>query len=1015
LALNPALDMSQYAHKSWLVSEGFFKGEPRAIAQTPDGYLWLGTEFGLFRFDGIRRVPFEPTGVQLPSNNVRHLAVSRDGTLWIGTFKGLASWKGGVFTRYAEFAGNQVSTLFEDREGTLWVGTLGAPAGKLCGIRAGAVQCDADASRLGVGVLAISEYGGSIWVNAMTGLWRWTPGSPQLYWTQPIGQGRALIEGDNGHLWIGTSEGIKQLKGEKMEAYPSPTKGLFRPNRFHRDREGSLWIGTSRQGLWHSHQGHTDHLAVSDGLSGDYIQDLFEDREGSIWVVTSAGLDRFHDLAVSTISFRQGLSDVSVAAVLASSDGSVWLGTTDGLNRWLNGQITIYRKRNPRGSTAARTQTESLPVREIADNGLPDDVVGSLFEDRQGRIWVSTLRGTAYFENERFVPVTPGFGKAVHSIVQDTDDTIWINEQYQGLLHLSQGKLVDQIPPEKLKPGDFAVTLAVDHSPGGLWIGFFNEGLAYFKDGRIQKSYTSKDGLPEGRVNDLRLDSQGTLWLSTESGLSRFRNGRFTTMTAGNGLPCDSVHWMMEDDAGFLWVYTACGLVRFPRSELELWSTDPKHVLQALTFDGSDGVGSLTLPSGYSPRAGKTPDGRLWFAGLDGVNVVDPRHLTSNKLPPPVQIETITADRKIQWQNWAGSAASNLRLPPLTRDLIIEYTALSLVAPGKVRFRYKLEGRDRNWRDDTENHRQAVYNDLPPRPYRFRVQASNNSGVWNEAGASLDFSVAPMLYQARWFQALSLAAFVTALALLYQWRVRYLARQFGILTEARVDERMRIARDLHDTLLQSFQGLLLKFYSVTYDLPDRPTEAQKTLESAIEQARNAITEGRDAIQGLRSCAITNDLAQAMTVLGEEVGSHLNGDHSPEFLVQVEGAPRDLAPLLHDDVYRIAGEALRNAFRHSYARRIEIEIRYDERQLRLRVRDNGKGIDPKFLGAGGREGHFGLASMHERAKLLGGKLAVWSELDSGTEVELTVPASMAYARTTAARWSLFRKKDPVVHE
>jgi signal transduction histidine kinase len=448
---------------------------------------------------------------------------------------------------------------------------------------------------------------------------------------------------------------------------------------------------------------------------------------------------------------------------------------------------------------------------------------------------------------------------------------------------------------------------------------------------------------------------------------------------------------------------------------LDAWSRDPKSKVKFTLFDHSDGIRGRSTVSGYTPHVSKSRDGKLWFADLDGVAVIDPYHLPTNQIAPPVHIEQITADRKLYWKNLSGVAPSNLHLPPLTRDLVIDYTALSLLAPEKVRFRYQLEGRDRDWRDDLDNHRQVVYNDLPPRNYRFRVMACNNAGVWNEAGAFLDFSIAPTLVQDRWFQALCLAALLASLAVLYQWRIRYLARQYELRTEARVDERTRIARDLHDTLLQSFQGLPLKFHSVTYDLPDRPAQAQKTLESAIEQARQAITEGRDAIQGLRSCAITSDLARAITLLGEEVGAHLNGGHPPDFSVQVEGTPRDLAPLLQDHVYRIAGEALRNAFRHSHARRIEVEIRYDERQLRLRIRDDGKGIDPKFLGAVGRAGHFGLAGMHERAKLLGARLAVWSETDSGAEIELIVPASIAYAGTTAARWSLFRKKDPVVHD
>ena len=296
--------------------------------------------------------------------------------------------------------------------------------------------------------------------------------------------------------------------------------------------------------------------------------------------------------------------------------------------------------------------------------------------------------------------------------------------------------------------------------------------------------------------------------------------------------------------------------------------------------------------------------------------------------------------------------------------------------------------------------RQAYYGNVPPGAYRFRVSACNNSGVWNEAGTFLDFAIAPAYYQTTWFRLSCAAVFLALLAALYQLRMRQVARQFNMRLEERVGERTRIARELHDTLLQSFQGVLMKFYAVTHLIPNRPAEAQKTLESVIEQARRAISEGRDAVLGLRSSALgANDLALAISALAEELAAQPSSDqaakNAPEFRVQVEGAPRDLAPLVRDEVHRIASEALRNAFRHAQAGRIEVEIRYDQRQLRLLVRDNGKGIDPKIISGGGRAGHYGLPGMRERAKLAGGKLALWSELDTGTEAELTIPASVAY--------------------
>jgi len=345
----------------------------------------------------------------------------------------------------------------------------------------------------------------------------------------------------------------------------------------------------------------------------------------------------------------------------------------------------------------------------------------------------------------------------------------------------------------------------------------------------------------------------------------------------------------------------------------------------------------------------------------------------------------------------------------LIRDLEIDYTALSLVAPEKIQFRYMLEGHDKDWQD-VGNRRQAFYTNLPPANYRFRVMACNNSGVWNETGAYFDFTITPAYYQTTWFRLKCVAGFLLLLGALYRLRLRQVARQFNMRLEERVGERTRIARELHDTLLQSFQGVLLKFSAVRFLLPPGADEAQKTLGKAIDQAEQAIADGRDAVQGLRSSTVPdNDLARVISTLGEELAGNQSAQSRPAFSVDVEGVPQSLAPLLQDEVHRIAVEALRNAYRHAGARRIEVEIRHGKRQFRLRVRDDGKGINQNVVDAGGREGHFGLAGMRERAELVGGNLAIWSELDSGTEIELTIPASVAYAKPPSARRSIFLGK------
>jgi signal transduction histidine kinase len=386
----------------------------------------------------------------------------------------------------------------------------------------------------------------------------------------------------------------------------------------------------------------------------------------------------------------------------------------------------------------------------------------------------------------------------------------------------------------------------------------------------------------------------------------------------------------------------------------------------------------------------------LWFLPRDGVSVIDPRHLPFNKLPPPVHIEQIIADRK------TSEASSNLRLPALTRDLEIDYTALSLVAPEKNRFRVKLEGRDPDWKD-VGNARQAFYNDLPPRNYRFRVAASNNSGVWNEAGASFDFSIAPAYYQTTWFLAACAVALLALLWSAYRYRLHQIAREFNVRLEERVGERTRIARDLHDTLLQSFQGLMLHLQVVDDLLPQG--KAKDELEKTLDRADQAIAEGRTAVYDLRSSATTtNDLARAV----REVGNELATPDAATFRLVVEGPVRDLHPIIRDEVYRVAREALRNAFSYARAHHIEAELIYTDRLFRLRIRDDGQGIASGILEEG-RPGHYGLPGMRERAQQIGAKLTIWSGVGSGTEIELSLEGSMAYGTPPGSRLRLFRKK------
>ena len=789
LALDPSLDVSQYAHTAWNIQDSSLKGGVRSIAQTPDGYLWLGTEFGLLRFDGVRFVPWNPPpGQRLPSSNIRSLVAARDGTLWVGTLEGLASWKDGKLNTYSELAEQNVLTLLEDREGTVWVGTFQVPNGRLCAIQRVNVQCYGSDGSLGQWVWSLYEDGeGRIWAGAETGLWRWKPGPPKRYpMPHPIETSQALVEGDNRAGLLAVGEGLWQFMDEKIREYQIATPpGRLTPVNMFRDRDGGLWVGTLQRGLLHVHQGRTSVFAQSDGLSSDHILTLFEDREGNIWVGTTDGLDRFRETPVFSISVKQGLSNPSVESVLVARDNSVWLSTLDGLNHWNDGRVTTYWP-GGRGAYSARVRateqtrsafytSEKEAVGEIGDPGLPDSTVGSLYEDDRGRIWVSTPKGITRFENGRFSVVKEVPGGWVNVITGDTKAGVWISYQDQGLVHWADGKLVEEVPWSKFGGNVVASSVMPDPVRGGLWLGFFQGGLVHFKDGQLRASYRKNQGLGSGRVMGLQLDTDGTLWAATEGGLSRIRDGRIVTLNSSNGLPCDTVHWSVEVDAAF-WLYTACGLVRVARSELERWGSDSRRSIQFTVLDRSDGVRSRALLTGYTPRVSESADGRLWFTNLESVSVMDPRHLALNKIAPPVVLEEAWANKLTLAPDGQTS------VPPANNTFDFRFTALSFSAPEKLRFRYRLEPFDKDW-VDAGTRRTAHYTNMAPGKYSFQVAAANNYGIWNNQGASVRFVLQPHFYQTNWFRAFCTAVFLALPWAAYQFRVRQLQRDFRKLRD----------------------------------------------------------------------------------------------------------------------------------------------------------------------------------------------------------------------------------------
>ena len=965
-ARNVPGDVTQYGHAKWTLRDDSLRGYPRSVAQTRDGFLWLATDFGLQRFDGVRFTSWEPpAGSSLPGVVVRLLA-TRDGSLWIGTDHGLARWNGGALSAYRELDGEFVSALAEDRDGAVWAGTNGGrDNAKLCSIRDETIHCDGDEGALGRFVLAIHEdEAGDLWVGAATGLWRWGAASPTQYpVARPLGAINALVDDGRGTIVVAMARQLARLVDGTLEPLPVDSGLEVKPTSLLRDGRGGLWIGTQDNGLLHLHDGRTYRFGRVDGLSGTAVVDIFEDREGNVWVATLGGLDRFRDVAVGRLSTREGLFSDVVLSVLATSDGDVWMSTVSGLERWSDGAVQRYAIPGVSGT----------------------DSIGSLFEDGRGRMWVSSSLGLFSFEPGTTRPVRAGLpARQAQAFAEDAGGTLWISDPTSGLLGLRGDDA--EVVPWSTFGGNHARALFADPS-GGLWLGFDGGGVSRLENGRVQRTYTSAHGLGAGDVNNIHDDPHGALWVATEGGLTRIAGGRVDTLDVRNGLPCDAVKWSIEDDTGALWLQADCGLVRVERDERDRWISDPTSSVDLVAYDASDGaVGYADLGS-YGPKVTRAADGRVWLAGFDGVGIVDPRALPSNPVPPPVHVEQIIAD------GVTHAPPAVARLPARVRDVSIEYTALSLGAPKKVAFRYRLEGRDDDW-VEAGNRRQAFYTDLPPGSYRFRVIAANDRGVWNEDGAAWAFSIAPAYYQTNAFRLAAVASVILGLTLLYRLRLRRVTAQLQARLQERLDERARVAQALHDTLFQGFASSSMLLHVVADEIADE--EARSKLTRVVQRMNRIIDEGRESVSALRVPA-DDDLESALARDAE----HFKGERQIDVRLAIKGHPRPLDPLARDAVYQISREALANTFRHARAKHVEVDVEYSRNELTVRVRDDGLGIAPPIVDEG-RPGHFGLPGMRERAEQMGAVLRLWSREGAGTEVEIHVPAKTAFPDASPGR-------------
>lgn len=990
-ALDPNTRITQYAHKSWRIEDGSAPSAMYSITQTTDGFLWfLSSQGDIYRFDGVQFQPW-PLPAEISSiGRIRNIAGDRTGGLWALGALGIAHVKNGAVTAHFPLKGilPDPNNASEDTDGSIWIvrGNNGITE-PLCHVTETVLKCYGKADGIPITPVdaMVADGTGGFWLGGHTALVHWHSGTSEIYpleGQQPDSAGAGILSlarSPDGTIWVGMpaeapGRGLAKLEKGAVRSFVTPTfdgskTGVF-SLRF--DRDGNLWVGTASKGTFRVHGSVVDHYTRTEGLSGDFVRALFEDREGIVWAAGNHGIDSFHDLRVTTFSAVEGLGKDWATGILAGRDGSVWVANAESLDHIVNGTVSSIR-------TGA---------------GLPGRQVSFLLEDHAGDLWVGLDDGLYLFKHGRFrrlpEPDHQPLGLVV-GLVEDAGGNIWAEgaSNPPKLVRIRDFQVREQFFPPQVPTG----RIAADPREG-IWIGTGKGELVLFHHG-VLKSFPLHSNLTDS-PNQIMAQADGSVLAAYGDGLVGLRQGKIQRLTTRNGLPCEYIYSFVQDKDKHWWLYTPCGVIDFPDSELQRWWINPEAVLQTRLYDTLDGA-RATGKATFNPAA-SSPDGQVWFVSggvVQRVNTSGP----SQKAPPAMTyIQSVTVDRK------EFPPTGELKLSPHPHDLEIDYTSPVLLVPQRARFRYRLDNYDRDWRD-AGTRRQAFYTDLPPGRYSFRVMACNSDGIWNGSAATLDFIVLPAYYQTNWFRAVCVIAFLLVLWMAYHLRVRQVERQFAMSLEARVAERTRIARDLHDTLLQSFQGLLLRFQTVLHLLPESTAvQARKELENVIDQAAAAITEGRDAVQGLRASALeTGDLASAISSLGQEMAAAEPGHEPVAFRVTVEGVARRLHAVVRDEICAIATEALRNAFRHAQAKQIEVEIRYDHQQFRLRVRDNGKGIDPAVLAAHDRAGHFGLRGMRERAKLAGGTLAVWSEVDGGTELELRIPAGTAYIKDAGRSW------------
>jgi signal transduction histidine kinase/ligand-binding sensor domain-containing protein len=959
-ALAPGGDLGQLSRRAWQTETGLPQNTVHSVVQTADGYVWAATEEGIARFDGLGFNVFDKQNTPpLRSNDIRALLSTREGNfLWACTGAGLARFDGSawvVYTAGQGLAGDDVLSAYEARDGSVWVATSSG----LSRLKDGAFRNFTSRDGLAGDVVqtVFEDRDGALWAGTAEGLGRFdgarfvSVGADEGL---PAGGVSAIEQGPDGRLWVGTAEGLARLEAGRFRVYTT-RDGL--PNdrvvSLRADASGSLWVGTA-SGLARFGEGTFKSFAADDALARAVILSVFEDREGSLWVGTeSGGLHQLRDKKFTTYTTREGLSNDVVKAIYEDREGNVWVGTYGGgLDLIRGGRVKTYTTKD----------------------GLASNIVLALYGDAAGSLWVGTPDGLCRFREGRFETFTSADGLPndfVRSIYSDAKGDLWVGTR-GGLARMSGGEFTTYTTRDGL-PNNFVGTIYED-ARGRLWVGTLG-GLGLYEGGRFE-SYTTRDGLSDDVVISLYGDASGRLWIGTNGGgLNLFEGGRFHVFTARDGLPNDTVYRILGDESGRLWMSCNKGVFSLAASELEEFASGRVKTLSPVVYGTADGMQTRECSGGGHPSAWRGADGRLWFSTIKGVAMIDPRGVARNEQPPRVVINQVLVDGE------PVTTSTRPELPPGTSRFDFHYAGLSFVAPEKVRYRYKLEGFDKEWVEGGDR-RAAYYTNLGAGDYRFLVLACNNDGVWASAPASFAFTLRPHFYRAYWFYSLCALGLALVAWQLYALRVRQMRARFAAVLQ----ERNRIARELHDNLAQEILGVSVQLEVVARLFKTSPDAARSHLDRARSLVRSSMAEARRYVWDLRSQSLEErDLPAALS----EMTRRLSSESDVHTQFEVGGTLRPLPPQVENNLLRIGQEAVNNAVRHSGAGNISVKLLFDATSVRLSVRDDGRGFDPDSR-AGGPNGHFGLVGMRERAREMGGEVRFGSRPGEGCEVEVSVP-------------------------